>query len=53
MGVTATVDTDAFGDVTAVNITSGGDGYAVGETITITEVAGTPGVATANIATIS
>ena len=50
---TATVDTDVSGDVTALNITSGGTGYQVGDTITITEVGGTPGVATATVTSIA
>lgn len=50
---TATVDTDADGDVTAVNITAGGTGYTDGDTLTLTEVGGTPGVATVTVTSVS
>jgi len=50
---TGTVDTDGSGDITAVNITSGGSGYSVGDTVTVTEVGGTPGVGSFRVATIS
>jgi len=50
---TGTVDTDGSGDVTALSITSGGSGYTIGDTITITEVGGTPGVATAEVTSVA
>lgn len=50
---TGTVDTDVSGDVTALNITAAGTAYTVGDTVTITEVGGTPGVATAVVSSVS
>lgn len=50
---TATVDTDGTGDITAVTIIDKGTGYNIGNTITVTEVGGTPGVGSFNVATIS
>jgi hypothetical protein len=50
---TGTVDTDVSGDVTTLNITAAGTAYTVGDTVTITEVGGTPGVATAVIDSVS
>jgi hypothetical protein len=50
---TATVDTDGLGDITAVNITAGGTGYVVGDTITVTEVGGTPGIGSFNVASVA
>ena len=50
---TATVDTDGSGDITAVNITSAGTGYTVGDIVTVTEVGGTPGVGSFRVATVS
>ena len=50
---TGTVDTDVSGDVTALNITAAGTAYTVGDTVTITEVGGTPGVATAVVNSVS
>jgi hypothetical protein len=49
---TGTVDTDGSGNVTALNITAAGSGYTIGDTITITEVGGTPGVATAEVTSV-
>jgi hypothetical protein len=37
----------------ALNITAAGTAYTVGDTVTITEVGGTPGVATAVIDSVS
>jgi len=48
-GATATVDTDSSGNVVAANITGGGSNYVAGDSITITESGGTPGVATATV----
>jgi hypothetical protein len=48
-GATATVATDNGGDITSITFTSGGNNYVAGDTITITETGGTPGVATANV----
>jgi hypothetical protein len=48
-GATATVDTNSTGDVIAINLTGGGSNYVAGDSITITEGAGTPGVATARV----
>ena len=53
LSATGTVDTDGSGNVTALNITSAGSGYTIGDTITITEVGGTPGVATAKITSVA
>lgn len=52
-GATATVDTDGSGDVIGVNITGSGSNYTIGDTITLTEVGGTPGVATFVIAEVA
>lgn len=49
----ATYDSDGSGNVTALNITTAGTTYTVGETVTITEDGGTPGVATCVIATLA
>jgi hypothetical protein len=51
-GATATVDTDSSGDVVSVAITGNGSNYVTGDTITITEVGGTPGVATATVTVV-
>lgn len=50
---TGTVDTDGSGDVTALNIVNAGIDYTVGDTITITEDGGTPGIATAVITSVT
>ena len=50
---TATVDTDGSGDVTAVTITAAGTGYRDGDVLTLTEVGGTPGVATVVVTSVS
>ena len=50
---TATFDSDAGGDITALTITGGGSTYTVGETVTITETGGTPGTATCVINSIA
>ena len=51
-GATATVNTDSSGDVSSVTVTGGGSNYVVGDSITITEVGGTPGVATATVTVV-
>lgn len=51
-GATATVDTDSSGDISSVTVTGGGSNYVVGDSITITEVGGTPGVATADVTVV-
>ena len=45
-GATATVSTDGSGDIIGIAITGSGSNYVVGDTITVTEVGGTPGVGT-------
>jgi len=50
---TATVDTDGSGDVVGVTITSSGTNYTIGDIITLTEVGGTPGVATFVVAEVA
>ena len=46
---TATYTSDGSGDLTAVTITGAGSTYKVGDTVTVTEDAGTPGVGTFEI----
>lgn len=50
---TATVNTDGSGSITAVDILNGGTGYTIGNTITVTEVGGTPGVGSFQVASIT
>ena len=52
-GAVITYDSDGAGDLTAVNVTAGGVLWAVGDTITITEAFGTPGVGTGVVASIT
>ena len=49
---TGTVDTDVSGNIIALNITSGGSGYVVGGTVTISEDGGA-GAGSARVASIS
>ncbi len=49
---TGTVDTDVSGNITALNITSPGSGYEVGDELTILEDGGV-GAGTANVASIA
>ena len=50
---TITYDSDGSGDLTAVNVTAGGSLWAVGDTVEVTEGAGTPGVGTGAVASIT
>ena len=37
---TATIDTDGAAEISAVNITSGGSGYSIGDTVLVNEDGG-------------
>ena len=50
---TATYTSDGSGDLTAVTITLAGSTYKVGDTVTVTEDGGTPGVGTFEVTSIS
>ena len=49
---TGSVDTDVLGNITALNITTPGSGYEVGDELTILEDGGV-GAGTANVASIA
>ena len=54
-GTTAqgTFDSDGSGDITDITITTAGTNYVVGETVSVTETGGTPGVGSFRVASIS
>jgi len=49
---TATADTDSSGNLTAINITSAGSGYTVGDIISVVETVGS-GSGTFRVASIA